>query len=97
MHINVVFFVHRTLKILNAGKGFSRFWIGLDDKKHENNWYWIDGKKAIRNETNWNDGEPNNEGNEDCAEIWNEAFKFNDKNCMHERLALCEIDQCHLL
>ena len=102
-HINVVFFVHRTLKSLNAGEGFSHFWIGLvifgSFKKHENNWYWIDGKKAIRNETNWDDGEPNNRGNkeEDCAEVWNEAFKFNDDDCMHEHVALCEIDRCRLL
>ena len=49
-------FVYRILKDLMTGEVFERFWIGLDDdKNHENNWYWIDGKKAIRSETNWND------------------------------------------
>ena len=97
MSINVVFFVHRTLKILIAGEGFSRFWIGLDDKIQENSWYWIDGKKAIKSETNWNIGEPNDFGDEDCAEVWNNEFQFNDDDCMHEHVALCEIDRSFLL
>ena len=92
-------FVHRTLKHWNIRKGFYKFWIGLvnineeDDKNHENSWYWIDSKKAIKQETNWNNGEPSNSGNnEDCAEVKNEMFKFNDVNCLHERIAFCEID-----
>ena len=94
----MLFFVHRALKTLNAGEGFRSFWIGLDDKKHENNWYWIDGKKANEHETNWSYNEPNNwKSNEDCAEVYTTTFQFNDENCMHERFALCEIDRGRLL
>ena len=83
---------YRTLKDLNTHGDFERFWIGLDYKNHENNWYWIDGKKAIRSETNWNDGEPSDEGNnEGCAEVINKAFKFNDRNCKSKLFALCEV------
>ena len=85
-------FVYRILKDLITGKGFERFWIGLDYKNHENNWYWIDGKKAIRSETNWNDGEPNNLENKNCAEVINKAFKFNNIDCMSKFIALCEIN-----
>ena len=86
-------FVYRILKDLNIGKVSDRFWIGLDDKNHENNWYWIDGKKAIEEETNWNNGEPNNaRNNENCAEVIIRVFKFNDKNCEKELFALCEIN-----
>ena len=85
-------FVYRILKDLITHQGFGRFWIGLDDKNHENNWYWIDGKRAIKEKTNWHNGEPNNSGNEDCAEIINKMFKFNDRNCENELFALCEIN-----
>ena len=94
MQINILFLVcFRTLKDLITGKGFVRFWIGLDDKNHENNWYWIDGKKAIKHETNWNANQPDNSLNkEDCAEVFNHKFKFNDLDCTWKFIALCEID-----
>ena len=86
-------FVYRILKDLMTSEGFKRFWIGLNDTNHENNWYWIDGKKAIKEETNWNNVEPNNaQNNEDCAEVINNVFKFNDNNCNNKLFALCEIN-----
>ena len=92
MNIVVFLFVYRILKNLIIRKGFERFCIGLDDKNHENNWYWIDGKKAIKTETNWNDRKPINSGNEDCAKVTNKVFKFNDRQCWSAWIALCEID-----
>ena len=86
----------RALK--NLIKVFHKLWIGLvninkeDDKNHKNNWYWIDGKKAINEETNWNKGEPNSPGKENCAEVVNNAFQFNDQECTDKLTALCEID-----
>ena len=86
-------FVNRILKDLITNERFDSFWIGLDDKNHENYWYWIDGKRAIKEKTNWNNGEPNNsENNEDCAEVRHNVFKFNDRNCEKELFALCEIN-----
>ena len=85
-------FVYRLLKDLITYQGFERFWIGLDDKNHENNWCWIDGKTAIEEEINWKNNEPNNSGNEDCVEVINQAFNFNDNKCMSKLFALCEIN-----
>ena len=77
---------------MNTRKNFYTFWIGLNDKKHENDWYWIDGKKAIKSETNWYNG-GNNAGNkEDCAELINTVFEFNDLDCTRKIIAWCEID-----
>ena len=80
-------------------KVFHKLWIGLvninkeDYENHENNWYWIDGKKANKNDTNWNDGRPNNRrSNQYCAELQDNVFEFNDRNCMKKRIAFCEID-----
>lgn len=71
---------------LNA-KGHS--WIGLQDKSNEGSFIWIDGEALAY--SNWNAGEPNDLGDEDCAEIRpNTNGKWNDLRCnTHSRRYIC--------
>ena len=41
-------------------------WIGFNDIASEGTFVWVSGDAVSY--TNWNSGEPNNSGNEDCAE-----------------------------
>lgn len=62
-------------------------WIGLTDLNVENEWLWEDESELTY--TNWNIGEPNNIGSEDCVEILNNNQKWNDAECGDYRFILC--------
>jgi hypothetical protein len=55
-------------------------WIGLSDTVTENEFRWLDGPEAgeIADYTNWNNGEPNNSGNEDYTVMRTQDGKWND-------------------
>jgi gliding motility-associated-like protein len=66
-------------------------WIGGSDVAQEGAWKWMTGPEAgtLMNYTNWNNGEPNNAGNEDYAHItygvgpkgsWNDLSLTGDTN-----------------
>lgn len=65
-------------------------WIGLTDKEHEGKWQWVDGTD-MENRAFWKRGEPNNSGNEDCAEVSLDAVKLNDAPCDNKFPWACEI------
>ncbi|XP_054477167.1 CD209 antigen-like protein C [Anoplopoma fimbria] len=73
-------FVSRTYEIT---------WIGLSDKEQENKWKWVDGTNLLSDEF-WQKGEPNNNNNEDCAEVSRTAKKFNDVPCARTFSWVCE-------
>jgi len=56
----------------------SSIWLGMDDKESENTWKLSNGETATY--TNWNNGEPNNAGGEDCVEMKSNG-KWNDIPC----------------
>jgi gliding motility-associated-like protein len=59
--------------------GFSGIiWIGFNDIASEGSFVWYDQSPIVY--TNWNSGEPNNSGNEDCVQIYPNGF-WNDLNC----------------
>ncbi|XP_061699598.1 CD209 antigen-like protein B [Syngnathoides biaculeatus] len=71
---------------------FSGFWIGLRDAESEGVWKWLDGTQL--NEGYWNDGEPNNVGDEDCVATYprNNPFKgWNDAPCVNNLKWICEM------
>ena len=65
----------------------TNFWIGLNDLVSEMNFRASDGSQPKF--FNWNGVEPNEQGDEDCAEVYANT-KWNDKNCMQKRSFVCE-------
>jgi len=68
-------------------------WTGLNDQASEGSWKWCDGTPAPW--LNWNSGEPNNSGNEDCMHLYHYPGqpydkKWNDANCGSAYPFLCE-------
>lgn len=67
----------------------SDWWMGLDDTAVEGKFAWSDGTPL--DYMNWNEGEPNNAGNEDCASlpIWAGGL-WNDLPCDLPRPYVCK-------
>ena len=68
-------------------------WIGLNDIFQEGVFYWVDGVLSNSANTKWHSGEPNNNGNEDCAELNHPdhlLYTINDNQCTSNKAALCE-------
>ncbi|XP_060037537.1 CD209 antigen-like isoform X2 [Erinaceus europaeus] len=63
-----------------------RTWIGLSDQHHEGSWHWVDGTPLQL--SFWNEGEPNNISEEDCAEYFVDGW--NDSLCHLEKACICE-------
>ena len=83
-------------------------WVGLKDHIVEGDWRLLNGERFDPNDHSqpklyfWGPGEPNSNGNEDCAAVcWAmndiaEDEAFNDVSCQHQLVALCEMkhDTC---
>ncbi|XP_019940816.1 CD209 antigen-like protein 2 [Paralichthys olivaceus] len=94
--------VEKTVSITNLVNSYhdpsrsiamSGFWIGLRDVEEENTWKWLDGRGIL--ESYWNDGEPNNVNNEDCAATYprENPFKaWNDAPCSYNLKWICEME-----
>uniref|UniRef100_A0A3Q1HJU7 C-type lectin domain-containing protein n=1 Tax=Anabas testudineus TaxID=64144 RepID=A0A3Q1HJU7_ANATE len=69
-----------------------RTWIGLTDKQTEGKWRWVDGT-VLTTPSFWAESEPNNEGDEDCAEIrhYDSQNSWNDASCNIRKYWICEI------
>jgi len=63
---------------LDAVGGSARLWIGYTDQAVEGSFFWVDG--TLPGYENWNSGEPNNAGNEDCVEMLPSGL-WNDMPC----------------
>lgn len=73
-----------------VSKGNSYTWVGLTDKEQEGKWQWVDGTD-MESRGFWKRGEPNNAGNEDCAEVSRDQVKLNDAPCDNKFSWACEI------
>jgi len=78
-------------------------WIGANDRSSEGQWRWSNNDEQFWQGTsvgnpvgglynNWNGGEPNDSGGEDCAEFYLADGFWNDVNCADTKVYLCEGD-----
>ena len=79
--------------VYDAMAGFgANFQIGGSDAEQEGQWRWSDGT-AWGAYSNWNAGEPNNDGEEDCAIMWvnvgDANGTWNDAPCDLARPFVC--------
>uniref|UniRef100_A0A8C8RTV0 C-type lectin domain-containing protein n=1 Tax=Pelusios castaneus TaxID=367368 RepID=A0A8C8RTV0_9SAUR len=62
-------------------------YLGINDIETEGMFKYLSGE--VIGYSNWASREPNNEGTEDCVEIYADG-KWNDKSCNDRRLIVCE-------
>ncbi|XP_076416529.1 CD209 antigen-like protein C isoform X2 [Peromyscus maniculatus bairdii] len=63
-----------------------RSWIGLSDLRHEGSWQWVDDTPLQL--SFWKQGEPNNDEDEDCVELFTD--EWNDNKCTEQNFWVCE-------
>uniref|UniRef100_A0A2R9CMA7 C-type lectin domain-containing protein n=1 Tax=Pan paniscus TaxID=9597 RepID=A0A2R9CMA7_PANPA len=64
-------------------------WMGLSDLNQEGTWQWVDGSPLLPSFNQyWNRGEPNNVGEEDCAEFSGNGW--NDDKCNLAKFWICK-------
>merc|ERR1712179_154028 len=73
--------INTYLTISTGGDRQNTWWMGATDMHHEGGWSWMSG--APWSFENWNEGEPNQNGNEDCGAFDSQAdgFKWMDLEC----------------
>lgn len=77
------------LKALGSPIGpVDALWIGATDETREGHFLWTSGEPATF--SNWNSGEPNNAGTENCATWIAATGKWNDAPCGLRMWSLCE-------
>ena len=64
-------------------------WIGFSDIATEGDWVWTTGEDVVY--TNWAAGEPNDQNDEDCAEMYGDG-SWNDNQCDWDRAFIMEVD-----
>ena len=70
-----------SLAYLSASGAVDNHWIGLNDMSREGGFIWSDGSAVAY--VNWDDGEPNNSGEEDCGLILaGKGGVWNDAKCL---------------
>ncbi|MBR5409101.1 MAG: CHAP domain-containing protein, partial [Clostridia bacterium] len=62
---------------LISGANMNGVWIGASDTANEGTWEWVTGETFAY--SNWDSGEPNNDGNEDYGCIYPHTGKWNDR------------------
>ncbi len=66
----------------------SDHWIGLNDRTTEGTYVWSNGGTSTYR--NWESGQPNNSGNQDCVEIDDGNGRWNDDDCGDNNPYICE-------
>ena len=73
--------IHKTFVINNGFQNTTLYLTGFTDKDVEGQWEWVSGESSSY--TSWEEGEPNNNGNEDYMHLgwyrdgkWNDIYEF---------------------
>ncbi|KAM4887913.1 CD209 antigen-like protein A [Thomomys bottae] len=75
------------LQLISKNKGHT--WMGMSDLNTEATWHWVDGSSLLLDFMKyWNPHEPNNLGEEDCAEF--DGSGWNDNNCNNNNFWICK-------
>ncbi|TFK09509.1 pseudouridylate synthase 7 homolog-like protein [Platysternon megacephalum] len=61
--------------------------LGINDIQTEGRFKYLNGENIVY--SNWQTGEPNDNGVEDCVEMYSNG-KWNDKSCGEKQLIVCE-------
>jgi VCBS repeat-containing protein len=77
-------FIVDNMKSIGNHHGSS--WIGFSDDESEGNFKWINGSKSTF--TKWQNGEPNNSGNEDYTELMSNGYWNDLPNDHHRRYVI---------
>ncbi|XP_074816040.1 mannose-binding protein-like [Natator depressus] len=69
-------------------KASEQTYLGISDVQTEGKFVYLNGEPVTY--TNWNTGEPNNNGNEDCVVMYDNG-KWNDLDCSNSKVSIiCE-------
>ncbi|XP_056154571.1 ladderlectin-like [Lampris incognitus] len=69
-------------------------WIGGNGATETSAWFWADGSRFAFD--HWNEGEPNNSGDEKCIAMnWADEHHWNDLNCGTQHCFVCAIKPCN--
>uniref|UniRef100_A0A3P9NLU0 C-type lectin domain-containing protein n=1 Tax=Poecilia reticulata TaxID=8081 RepID=A0A3P9NLU0_POERE len=74
----------------NSPGNMKEAWIGLYDQTHgTRKWFWsLPGVEFDESETNWNHGEPNDAGTENCGIVW-KHLQWGDVSCNSPTQFIC--------
>ncbi|XP_052085147.1 uncharacterized protein LOC127722298 [Mytilus californianus] len=73
-----------------VAKNPGHVWIGAHDSVQESRFIW-ESDNTVLTYTDWNPGEPNNAGEEDCVHMSSAlTYKWNDIQCSHKFSFICE-------
>ena len=77
--------INTYLTISTGGDRANTWWMGATDMHHEGGWVWMSGNPW--GYENWNEGEPNQNGNEDCGAFDSQAdgFKVSDERWIFKK------------
>ncbi|KAL6491145.1 hypothetical protein MHYP_G00014900 [Metynnis hypsauchen] len=82
--------MNAVITVLNKATG--DFWIGLKQKDKQGNsrtWMWSDGSQFSY--SNWNSGEPNNPGSNNCGALQRASgYRWNDAGCLWFQQFVCQ-------
>ncbi|XP_040203050.1 natural killer cells antigen CD94-like [Rana temporaria] len=66
------------------------YWIGLRrDAQNSSRWLWVDGT-PLTFSTLWNESQPTNLNDENCAEIWKSRQSVFDVKCGDKNRSICK-------
>nr|XP_022339845.1 semaphorin-5B-like [Crassostrea virginica] len=67
----------------------NHIWMGGFDGPKEGSWAWSGGVFSF-SYTNWNSGQPDNSGDEDCNMMYHDSGRWNDLSCSSSLAFVCE-------
>jgi hypothetical protein len=70
--------------------GGNQAWIGANDVTTEGSYEWVTGDPV--DFTSWREGQPNNQGNEDCVMMRGSDGTWEDRLCLGTMGYLCEVE-----